>query len=495
MVRIAAFHYADRMGLTANSVQLKRRRTKIVATLGPATADAESIRRLVDLGVNVFRINMSHGTHDEYREVVQRVRSISDSGKEQVAVLADLCGPKIRVGRFAGGSTTLETDSSVIVTARKVEGGPTLIPSGHESLANDVKPGDRILIDDGRLELRVDSIDSLDVHCTVVIGGVLSDFKGMNLPDGELSVPALTPKDHEDVRVACELDVDFIALSFVCCAADIEELRALLPSESNRQIVAKIERPQALENIESILSVCDAIMVARGDLGVEMPPESLPGAQDALVDLAHQHRKPVIIATQMLDSMIRNPRPTRAEVADIAHAVQTGADALMLSGETAVGAYPEATVEIMDLTIRHAEGRLWREGAFESLTSSDHEATPTRVDIALGRSVSSLSRDLGIRMILVVSRSGTTGRVLSASRPAAPVLAATADRRVCRQLGLCWGVVPIPVKPEELELPVVLLRRLAGSLGLAEAGQMGLIVRGFRTDPRENQPSVTVVTI
>jgi pyruvate kinase len=483
------------MGLFENSVELKRRRTKMVATVGPSTRSAKSISRLIDLGTNVFRINMSHGDHAEYREVVQCVRRAADVAGEQIAILVDLCGPKIRVGNFSSGEITLEEGSAVVVTAREIEGAAGLIPSLYSSIAEDVEPGHRILLDDGQMMLRVESIDGTEVHCKVEVGGVLSDHKGMNLPDGNLSVPAITAKDREDVRVACDLDVDFIALSFVCRSEDIEELRALLPSGSSQQLVAKIERPQALDNIESILEVSDAIMVARGDLGVELPPESLPATQDELVKLAHRHRKPVIIATQMLDSMIRNPRPTRAEVADIAHAVQTGVDAVMLSGETAIGAYPEETVEFMDLAIRHAEARLWREGAFESLTASDANQQPMPLDVALSRSVASISRDLGIRLILVVSRSGTTGRVMSSARPAAPILAATADRKVCRQLALCWGVLPVPAQVSDFDLPVVLLRRLADSLDLADAGQMGLIVRGFRPEPRENQPSVTVVTI
>ena len=274
------------------------------------------------------------------------------------------------------------------------------------------------------------------------------------------------------------------------------ELRALMPEgEDAPALIAKIERPEALANIAAILEASDGVMVARGDLGVELPLESVPTTQDDLVDLARRHHKPVIIATQMLDSMIRNPRPTRAEVADIAHAVQSGADALMLSGETAVGRYALESVAIMDRVVRYAEARLWRESAFHSLTLRDTPARPMPFGDAFGRAVSGLSRDLGVRTILVVSRSGTTGRVLSSSRPAAPVLAATPSARICRCLALCWGVLPLLASEEDIAEPTALVRRLAEEHGLADSGQSALIVHGFRQDPRESQPSLTVVTV
>jgi pyruvate kinase len=329
----------------------------------------------------------------------------------------------------------------------------------------------------------------------VVHGGRLTDHKGMNLPDGDLSVAALTDKDRADVGLALELGADLIALSFVRRAADVDELRGLLPPDRQLPIVAKIERPEALDNIAAIFATADAIMVARGDLGVELPLETLPGIQDRLVELGRRHGKPVIIATQMLDSMIRNPRPTRAEVVDVAFAVTSGADAVMLSGETAVGAYPLLTVEMMDRVIRQAEDRLWSSNAFGALALAEPDSRPMPLDDALRRSVTRLSRDLGVRAILVVSRSGRSGLAVSSARPAAPVVAVTDSLAVCRFFSLCWGIVPMVVDPAALQQPVELLRQLAVELDLAATGHMGLIVRGFRDDLRENQPSVTVVTI
>src|SRR5262245_12255075 len=345
------------------AVLLKRRRTKIVATLGPASSDPGAIEQLIAAGVDVFRLNMSHGTHAEHRAAYDRVRAAAAQRDAPVAVLVDLCGPKLRVGRFAGGRIDLTAGEQVVVTTRDVPGEPGLIPSQYEALAEDVRPGDRILLDDGLLELRVERVEGTEVGCQVVHGGVLRVRNGMNLPGVDVSAPSFTEKDREDTRFALEIGADFVALSFVRRASDLDELNALVAGSRGAHVIAKIETPEALDAIDEILDACDAIMVARGDLGVEMPPEIVPIAQRRLLARARAKNKPAIVATQMLESMVQNAQPTRAEVSDVSTAVFAGADAVMLSAETASGAHPVAAVEMMDRVSRQVEGYQWSEGA------------------------------------------------------------------------------------------------------------------------------------
>ncbi|HXG12482.1 MAG TPA: pyruvate kinase [Gemmataceae bacterium] len=473
---------------------LKRRRTKIIATLGPASDEPAVIERLIGAGVNVFRLNLSHGDHASHRAAYERVRAAADKLGEPVAVLGDLCGPKIRVGQFAGGKVVLEEGSRVTVTTRDVIGGPGLIPSQYEALADDVYPGDHILLDDGLLELEVEDIQGTEVGCRVVQGGVLKDRKGMNLPGVNLSTPSLTAKDKEDAYFLLDLGVDFLALSFVRRAADMEELRAMIKAVGrDTHIIAKIELPQALEAIEEILDVSDGIMVARGDLGVELPPETVPIAQRQLVARARAKAKPAIVATQMLESMIERARPTRAEVSDVSSAVFSGADAVMLSAETASGAYPVQAVEMMDRVARQVEGCLWTEGAFGAF--ADQREGPLPLSEAVARATAQLSRDLRVRTIVVFSRTGTTAGMMAAARPGAPLLAVTSDPATCRRMNLLWGVVPVLAGPGDLDHPAATARRLAKEFGLAVEGQYLLTVAGFSTEPAENAPSVTVLAV
>ncbi|MCK5668733.1 MAG: pyruvate kinase, partial [Gammaproteobacteria bacterium] len=291
------------MGIVTDIKLLKNRRTKILATLGPASDSAEVIRKLIEAGVNVFRLNMSHGEHASHENTYKLVRSIADELGKPIAVLADLCGPKIRTGRFKDGQITLVNGEAVTVTTRDVEGEPGLIPSQYEALAEDVKPGDRILLNDGNLELKVDAIDGTEISCTIVYGGILKNNKGINLPGVNVSAPSLTDKDRDDAQFALGLGVDFMALSFVRCAADINDLKLIVSDAgANTNIIAKIEKPEALEDINGILDAADGIMVARGDLGVELKPEQVPVAQSQLINKARQKFKPVIVATQMLES-------------------------------------------------------------------------------------------------------------------------------------------------------------------------------------------------
>lgn len=473
---------------------LKNRRTKIVATMGPASAGPEMCRRLIEAGVNVFRLNMSHGTHEAHATRYREIRDAADSLRVPVAIMADLCGPKIRTGEFEGGRVTLLDGASVIVTTRHVTGTAELIPSQYEHLAQDVRQGDRILLADGLLELEVVRVEDADVHCRVVHGGELADHQGINLPGVNVSAPSLTDKDIEDATFVMGLGVDFLAMSFVRKASDVEGLKQLVQAQaSNAQIVAKIEKPEALVNAEAILDIADAIMVARGDLGVELPPEEVPVAQDELIHLARERGRPVIVATQMLESMISHFRPTRAEVTDVSHAVVSGADAVMLSGETAVGHYPLEAVEIMDRVAKQTEAHLWNQGKYG--IEQTEAGLPLPVRNVIANATSHMSRDLMVRGVMVISRTGLSATAVSAARPAAPVVALTGNLVVYRRMALLWGVIPVLVDEAGKTNPNDLARSAAKELGLATDGQYVLLVRGFHDEPELNTPSVTVLTV
>lgn len=352
--------------------------------------------------------------------------------------MADLCGPKIRTGKFKKGSIELKNNSTVIVTTRDVEGKPGLIPSQYAALADDVEPGDRILLADGNFEMEVDSIDGTEITCTVIYGGTLGNHKGINLPGVKVSAPSLTDKDKEDAKLALELGVDFMALSFVRSANDIHDLRELIKSyNSDARIIAKIEKPEALDEASAILDAADGIMVARGDLGVELKPEQVPVAQHQLIDLARKKFKPVIVATQMLESMIENARPTRAEVTDVAYAVTLGTDAIMLSGETAVGAFPIDAVKMMDRIARQTESYLWSHNAYGAkLSNNTSSALP--VWDAMANSMAQLAQDLKVHAVVVISQSGMSAATMSSVRPAAPVVAITRHPNICRIMEMLW---------------------------------------------------------
>lgn len=496
LTRVRSEQARGMMHIDTDIKLLKYRRTKIVATLGPSSSDSTVIDRLIGAGVNVFRLNMSHGTRETHRKTYTRIRAAARKLKKPVAVLADLSGPKIRVGSFTDGSIELKEGASITITTRDVKGGPGLIPSQYKALSEDVAKDDLILLDDGNLELRVTSVAGTEIVCTVLSGGRLSDHKGINLPGVRLSTPSLTEQDKSDARFATELGVDFVALSFVRSSSDVDELRSLL-SESGTHvaIVSKIEKPEALENINEIVNISDAIMIARGDLGVELPPEAVPIAQNQLIDIARSFRKPVIVATQMLESMIQNQRPTRAEVSDVSNAVRSGADAVMLSAETAAGKYPVKAVEMMDKIVRRIEGYEWSQGAFGSFHKGTRAVRPIPVEDAIAESTSQLSRDLLVRAVVVVSMSGHSIAVMSSSRPAAPIVGICTDAKASRIGSILWGVLPILAEQQDLKDPQNLARRLVRELGLATEDQSILLVGGFSSDPKHNSPSVTVVPV
>ena len=492
------------MAVITNLDLLKIRRTRLIATLGPSSQSPQQIQALIAAGVNVFRLNMSHGKRDFHSRCVEHIRRIAAEEGRVVGIMADLCGPKIRIGQFQQGEIDLQQGSRVCVTTRKVMGEEGLIPSQYADLARDVAVGDHILLDDGRKKLQVEEVSSTEIYCNVIQGGRLVDFKGINLPGVDLSVPSLTEKDRADVLFVLSLEVDFLALSFVRKAADIEELRALVHSVDERGkdntpwIIAKIEKPEALENTNDILAAADGIMVARGDLGVELGAEQVPIAQLQLIQKARTNCKPVIVATQMLESMIENSSPTRAEVSDVANAVIMGADAVMLSGETAVGKYSLESVQMMDRIARMTETHLWHQGEFVLHpfdTTEQPTASAMPVWHAVANATAILSRSLQVRAIVAYSKSGISAATMSAARPYAPLLAVSEYVMVCRRMILLWGVLPLWAESGIAEDEKKFIREQVVSLELAQSGQNVLLVRGFHADPQHNAPSVTVVTV
>ncbi len=409
------------------------RRAKIVCTMGPATASAEQVRALVDAGMDVARLNLSHGSHADHEEVYARVRRASDESGRGVGVLVDLQGPKIRLGKFAEGPVLLERGDEFTITTEDVPGDRQLVSTTYSGLPGDVSPGDTILVDDGRINLTVVTVDGPRVVTRVVEGGVVSDAKGLNLPGVAVSVPALSDKDIEDLRWALHLRADMIALSFVRNAKDIEDVHRIMDEEGVRiPVLAKIEKPQAVEHLAEIVHAFDGIMVARGDLGVELPLEEVPLVQKRAVAMARQNAKPVIVATQMLDSMISASRPTRAETSDCANAVLDGADALMLSGETSVGAHPITAVATMARIIENVED------------NALHEIHPMRTRPhtqggAITRAAAEVGDLLGAKYLVAFTQSGDSARRMSRLRSAIPLLAFTPEAATRSQLSLTWG--------------------------------------------------------
>jgi pyruvate kinase len=414
-------------------------RTKIVCTLGPATQTVPVLVDLILAGAEVFRLNFSHGTQNEHESTVKNVRDAVKQTGRAIGILQDLQGPKIRIGGLAVPSIDLAAGGTLVITTDPIVGDGNRVGTTYPRLQNDVRPDDRILLDDGKIELRVRSVRGNDVECQIVVGGRLTAHKGINLPGVRISSPSCTPKDLEDLAFGLQHDVDYIALSFVRSANDIHDLRshiARLANPREVRVIAKIEKPEAVREIDSIIAAADGIMIARGDLGVEMPPEDVPVLQKQIVAKCNAAGKPVIIATQMLESMIANPTPTRAETNDVANAVLDGGDAVMLSGETSVGKYPVQTVRMMRRIILRAEAAN-QAGERTSRTPSGRSLNRHE---ALGQAACILAQQMRAAAIIAVTRSGQTARVLSQYRPALPIVAVTADEKTLRMLSLSWGI-------------------------------------------------------
>src|SRR4051812_12409957 len=410
------------------------RRAKIVCTLGPATSSQEQIVALVEAGMDVARLNFSHSAHADHEKAYRLIREASDRTGHAVAILADLQGPKIRLGTFTSGPVMWETGSQVCVTVEDVEGTAERVSTTYKGLASDARVGDRLLVDDGKLALTVVRVDGPDVWCLVVEGGQVSNNKGLSLPGVDVSVPALSDKDEEDLRFALHLGVDYVALSFVRSPADVELVREIMRQEDIEvPVIAKLEKPEAVERLESIVEAFDGIMVARGDLGVELPLEQVPLVQKRAVQAARERSKPVIVATQMLESMITNSRPTRAEASDVANAVLDGADAVMLSGETSVGKHPIAAVRTMDRIIDAVESH--QDVAVPELNRRSRSRSG-----AIVRAARDISESLDVRALATFTQPGDPARRLAALHPRQPLLAFTIDARVRSQLALSWGV-------------------------------------------------------
>lgn len=453
-------------------------RTKIVATVGPATATRDSIHALAELGVDVIRINFAHGTHEFAGNVIAWTREASQVMDKPLAVLADLAGPKIRIGDLPS-PVSLADKNRIVLVPEGMEKDDEL-PTTYADLARDVTPGNRILLDDGIMELRVRRVDPPRVECEVVRGGMLRAHKGMNLPGVRVSAPSLTEKDLHDLEFALAQDVDYIGLSFVQRPEDITDLRKRIPRTA--LIVAKIEKDTALEAIESILAETDAVMVARGDLGVELPFERVPVAQKRIVQLANMRARPVITATQMLESMMNNPRPTRAEASDVANALFDGTDAVMLSGETAAGRYPFLAVEAM----ARIAGEIERTQAYEEGPKYDvplshflrSGATPTEHAIAAA-TVEAVGL-LEAPAIVTFTRTGGTTRLVSSYRPPVPILGVSDQPRAWRQLALVWGVHPVLCPaPVTYESMLATAREYLFSHRMAKSGQRIVVTAGI----------------
>ena len=412
-------------------------KTKIVATVGPASDSKEMLLKLIHAGVNVFRLNFSHGEHAVKADIIARIREINKETGGHVSILQDLQGPKIRIGEIENGEVPIKPGQEIVISTQEIIGNGSRVSTTYKNLATDVKPGDLLLVDDGNIELTVKSIDGADVTCIVKYGELLKSRKGINLPFTKVSAPSMTDKDREDLAFGIAHDVDWIALSFVRTAQDVTDLKAIIKqSGKDIRVIAKIEKPEALKNIDEIIEVSDALMVARGDLGVEIVMEEVPVAQKMIVEKCNRAARPVIIATQMMESMIKNPRPTRAETNDVANAVMDGADAMMLSAETAAGKYPLETVQTMARTIASVE---------QSANVYDKVGMPVKdSDTFMNDNIlfgaCKLSDRVDAAAIIGNTVSGYTAFKLSSSRPKAKIYIFTPNKSLLTKLSLIWGV-------------------------------------------------------
>ena len=469
------------------------RKTKIVSTLGPASSDIETIGGLIEAGVNVFRMNFSHGTHEEHRQRIIYAREAASRLGADIAILQDLQGPKIRVGEVENGMILLHKGSQLILTNEEnPERGTNKVYVSYPTLSEDVEAGGRILLDDGLLELKVLDTTESDVITEVVVAGPLRSRKGVNLPHLRTNTPALTEKDLADLEFGIEMDVDIIALSFVRDESDVTDLvQRIRNSGKQISVIAKIEKPEAVRKIDQILDQADGIMVARGDLGIEMPMEMVPGTQKRIILKCRQAGKPVITATQMLESMIENPRPTRAEASDVANAVLDGSDALMLSGETAVGKHPVRVVEAMARIIREAE----RQDTNLSLGPKAEWLTPSLTE-AISYMAYELAEQVDAKAIACLTSSGKTARLISRHRPNVPVVAFTNHTKVVQQLGLSWGTKAFAIPfQRDTDGGVKLVLEILKSRGLVEAGDQVVITAGMPLPARGRTNMIQVSRI
>lgn len=465
-----------------------KRRAKIVATIGPSSDPDEILMQMVEAGMDVARLNFSHGTHDEHAERIKKIRAIAAQVGKPLTILQDLQGPKMRVGALPIGGISLAANESVVLASTDqassnedgISESVTFIPMDVPELAQSVEPGNRILLDDGHLELEVTGKEGNAVHARVVLGGTLKSHKGVNLPGAHLAIPAFTEKDRADLEFGLAQGIDLLAISFVRKPEDVELVREVIreinPKRANLPIIAKIERPEAIDQLHEIIHAADGVMVARGDLAVETSPSSVPIIQKRIIEQANLHGKLVITATQMLDSMIHNPRPTRAEASDIANAIFDGTDAVMLSGETASGSYPVESVAMMAAIVEEAEANADKWGH-----ASDFPEDVTRDDaVSITRAAKELAHDRNVSNVAVFTQSGKTALLMSKARPRVPILAFTPERETYQRLGALWGVVPFLVPyASTVETMLGHVEAAIASATDLEPGEQVVFISGF----------------
>jgi pyruvate kinase len=449
----------------------RARRTKIVATLGPASSDEATIRALFETGVDVFRLNFSHGTQADQRARLETVRRVEQAVDRPIGVLIDLQGPKLRIGTFEDGRVTLAEGAEFRLQLERMTGSVSGVQLPHPEIFAALRPGDSVLIDDGKVRLRVVTVEDAHAQTVVEVGGVISDRKGVNVPNRVLDIPALSEKDLSDLDYALDMEVDWVALSFVQTPDDVRKAKAIINGRAG--VMAKIERPTVLGSLDEIIDLCDGIMVARGDLGVELAPETLPAIQKRIVRLTREAGKPVIVATQMLESMISSPIPTRAEVSDVATAVYEGADAVMLSAESASGRYPREAVDMMDRIIRSAEADPMQVVMLEAM-----RRTQTGAD-AIGAAIRTVSEVLPLSAAIAYTKLGSSALRLAHERPRCAVMGLTPSRRVARRLALAWGIHAVHAEDAtNVEDMVQKAVRAAHAEGFVEPGKPIAIVAG-----------------
>ncbi|MBP8690936.1 MAG: pyruvate kinase [Sedimentibacter sp.] len=454
------------------------RKTKIVCTIGPSSTDEETFKDLVLNGLNVARLNFSHGTHEEHKGKIDTIKKVREELKAPIAIMLDTKGPEIRIRDFETGQAELKKGQEFILTTREIPGNENMVSVTYDQFARDIKPGDEILIDDGLILMEaVEIIGDTDVKCLVKNGGVLKNKKGINVPGVQINLPALTDRDISDIRFGIEQGIDYIAASFIRKKDDVSQIRRVIEEEnaSHIMIISKIENRQGVENLDEIIEASDGIMIARGDLGVEIPAEEVPLVQKMIIGKCNQAGKPVITATQMLDSMIRNPRPTRAEVSDVATAIFEGTDAIMLSGETASGSYPVEAVKTMVRIALMIESSL----DYKEILKSKSPASNCSITDSISYATCKSSLDLRAAAVISATTSGYTAANVSRYRPAAPIIAATPSEQVMRKLALYWGVYPIKIeKMQSTDLIIKKSVERALESGYVKNGDLTIITAG-----------------
>ncbi|MBI5184043.1 MAG: pyruvate kinase [Nitrospinae bacterium] len=452
------------------------RKTKIICTIGPSSHSEEMIERLIMAGMDVARLNSSHGTRESHEEVIRHIHNVSKRVLKPVAILFDLQGPKIRIGRFEKGSVYLNKDTEFIITTDRVIGTDKIVSTSYSGLTGDVDVGDIILLDDGLLRFQVVERREREVRCKVIIGGLLRDNKGINLPGVDIGMPSLTDKDREDIMFGIGEGIDYFGISFVIRPEDIREVKGIISkSQKEIHVIAKLEKPQAIESLDEILKEGDGVMIARGDLGVEISPEHVPIIQKEVIRRANEVKKPVITATQMLESMIQHPIPTRAEASDVANAIFDGTDAVMLSGETAVGKYPIESVEMMARIIDTAESSIIHKRGYKGYELDKELSFPE----AVSNAAANTAYKIGAKAIVAFTQSGSTALLISKDRPVVPIIAFTPNEEIKRRLCLYWGVIPKIMEPiENTDELIAQVDRLLLKEGMVRRGDSLVIIMG-----------------